>query len=334
MPTILDTKSLYYNDVNLIASTGTRRVSRGDVPDERWRIIVSPMDSLISEELVIEAAKNGISIFLHRFKNLEWQIDLYRKFYANVINLNQICSVSLGLKNFEKDLKILIKENIKNAGIDIANGYLDLHKYAELIPNDYFDTFFVGNIHDESGFNKLSDIFNHKTNHLMIRVGIGGGSPCSSSDVAGVNRGNITELIECRKTKGYNNNVSILADGGIKKPGYASKAFAAGANFIMLGGYFRSAIEAETNLRGDGAYWGGASDRQLQIIGQKDKVSEGKVIFKNDNIELKPLSVLVKELWGGLSSYVTYPGYDSLYQVIGHGVFEVKQNSLPPKDRA
>jgi GMP reductase len=330
---ILQTKSLYYNDVNLIGQPGTTLRSRSEVPNEKWRIIVSPMDSLISKELVIEAARNGISIFLHRFKNLEWQIDLYRNFYDNVIYSNQICCVSLGLKNFKRDLDILDKENIKDAGIDIANGYLDLKYYAEFIPDNYFENFFVGNVHNKAGFDELGRTFFDKTKHLMIRVGIGGGSPCSSSDVAGVNRGNITELIECHRAGWKDSKVSVLADGGIKKPGYASKAFAAGAKYIMMGGYFRSAKEAETNLRGDGAYWGGASDRQLQIIGQPDKISEGKVIQKDKEIELKPLSVLVKELWGGLASYVTYSGYDSLEQVIGNGIFEVKQNSLPPKDR-
>jgi hypothetical protein len=40
---------------------------------------------------------------------------------------------------------------------------------------------------------------------------------------------------------------------------------------------------------------------------------------------------LVNNLWGGIASYVTYSGKKSLYDAIGEGTFEIKQNSLPPK---
>jgi hypothetical protein len=46
---------------------------------------------------------------------------------------------------------------------------------------------------------------------------------------------------------------------------------------------------------------------------------------------LSPLETLVDELWGGISSAVSYSGYETLKDFIGNGVFELKQNSLPPK---
>ena len=49
--------------------------------------------------------------------------------------------------------------------------------------------------------------------------------------------------------------------------------------------------------------------------------------------ELVPLENLVRDLWGGLASYVSYSGYNSLTNAIGNGVFEVKENSLPPRNR-
>jgi hypothetical protein len=47
--------------------------------------------------------------------------------------------------------------------------------------------------------------------------------------------------------------------------------------------------------------------------------------------ELRPLEELVDELWGGISSAVSYSGYNTLKRFIGNGVFEIKQNSLPPR---
>ncbi len=122
----------------------------------------------------------------------------------------------------------------------------------------------------------------------------------------------------------------IIADGGIKNAGYASKAFGAGADYVMMGGYFAKAFEAETHVRGDGYYWGGASHKQ-QILstGKVYRHSEGKEVPILN--ELAPLETLVDELWGGISSAVSYSGYDTLSKFIGNGVFEIKQNSLPPK---
>jgi hypothetical protein len=98
----------------------------------------------------------------------------------------------------------------------------------------------------------------------------------------------------------------------------------------MMGGYFARALEAETHVRGDGHYWGGASHKQ-QILstGKVYRHSEGKEVPILD--ELQPLEALVDELWGGISSAVSYGGYDTLTNFIGNGVFEIKQNSLPPR---
>jgi IMP dehydrogenase/GMP reductase len=170
-------------------------------------------------------------------------------------------------------------------------------------------------------------------------VGIGGGSPCITASSTGINRGNITEIIECSEEKVLletdHNPINIIADGGIKDASYACKAFAAGADIVCMGGFFMNAEEAESNISGDGSYWGGASEKQMKLSGidVNKKHPEGKVIEKDPNRKLYPLDKLVNNLWGGIASYVTYSGYPSLSSAIGNGVFEIKQNSLPPKNR-
>jgi GMP reductase len=172
-----------------------------------------------------------------------------------------------------------------------------------------------------------------------IRVGIAGGSPCATNDSTGYNRGPITELMEIDECYPFdptsdeiflNRKPFIIADGGIKNAGYASKAFGAGADYVMMGGYFARAFEAETHVRGDGHYWGGASHKQ-QILstGKVYRHSEGKEVPILD--ELRPLESLVDELWGGISSAVSYSGYETLSGFISNGVFEIKENSLPPR---
>lgn len=330
MPTFTNKKSLYYNDVNLLGRPAPHHIkSRSQVPQEKWRIIVSPMHALIGPKFIVEAAKNGISVFLHRFNSLEWQKEMYDLFYANFTGEN-FCCVATGLKNFEKNIQFFYNNGIKNCGIEIANGYLDLTEYHDSIlaflwGKQKFDKFYVGNVNTQDGVFRLEK-FKDICEELIIRVGVGGGSPCSSSDVAAINRGNVTEIIECSEV--CSDRVMIAADGGISKSGFGAKAFAAGADYIMMGGYFSKAEEAETNVNGSGEYWGGASERQLQILGQS-KHSEGKILPPNK--ELFPLKKLVDDFWGGLASYVTYSGYDSLEKAISNGLFEIKQNSLPPR---
>ena len=100
-----------------------------------------------------------------------------------------------------------------------------------------------------------------------------------------------------------------------------------------MGQYWLQAQEAQTNIDGDGSYWGCASHKNQELWkGKTFRHSEGKIIERGE-AELKPLEQLVEELWGGVASYVSYSGFSSLSESIGNGVFEIKQNSLPPKQR-
>jgi GMP reductase len=224
----------------------------------------------------------------------------------------------------------------------MANGYMHkeitecVNKLAEQAP--IYDLM-LGNIHTAQGFQILSSIKPDIKMEKYIRVGIAGGSPCATNDSTGYNRGPITELMEIDESNPWdptsdqiflNRKPFIIADGGIKNAGYASKAFGAGADYVMMGGYFAKAFEAETHQRGDGTYWGGASHKQ-QILstGKTYRHSEGKEVPILD--ELRPLESLVDELWGGISSAVSYSGYETLSGFISNGVFELKQNSLPPR---
>ena len=326
MATILKTKSIYYNDCNLIAQPASVN-SRTEIPKELSRIIVSPMEAVIGETFAIEANKLGLTTCLHRFCTIEKQLEIYHKL-SNKDNV----FVSVGLNDWER-VKSLADAGATNFLIDIANGYIPslrpaVYKLKELTN---VKKIMVGNVHTGLGFKNLTNL----GLETYIRVGIAGGSPCASSDVTGYNRGQITELMEIDEIKDqlqYTENENfIVADGGIKNGNYAAKAFGAGATHLLMGGYFSKALEAETNILGIGKYWGGASHFQQERFGGIKRHSEGKVIEIEE--ELKPLSVLVDDLWGGLSSAISYSGKSSLTEFVGNGVFEIKENSLPPTNR-
>jgi hypothetical protein len=335
MAQILKSKSIYYNDVNLVAQP-CKVKSRKDIPVELNKIIVSPMEAIVGKTFASKANQLGLTLCLHRFCSIEEQINLY-----DTLTNKKNVFVSIGLNDWER-VEALAEMGATSWLIDMANGYMtnEINEcVTKLSDLTRIDNLMMGNVHSERGFQMLANVALDKSFSKYVRVGIAGGSPCATNDSTGYNRGPITEIMEIDNSNPWdpisdklypNRKPFIIADGGIKNSGYAAKAFGAGADYVMMGGYFAKAFEAETHQRGDGTYWGGASHKQ-QILstGKVYRHSEGKEVPISD--ELKPLEALVDELWGGISSAVSYSGYETLSGFIGNGVFEIKQNSLPPR---
>lgn len=324
--TLLKSKSIYYNDVNLIANKPTVVRSRSEVEIDNSRIIVSPMASIVGKTFANAAVDKGLTVCLHRFCKPEDQLDIYE----SISNKNNVF-VSVGLNDWDR-IDLINKSDNQNWLLDIANGTVpQIQEFLNLLSaRCNVKKIMIGNVHHEHTFNWLKNLV-HDTFYkieCLIRVGIAGGSACATSDMTGINRGQITEIDECSVYVGK--RTKLIADGGISKPSFAAKAFGAGATHIMLGSYFASADIAETHLIGDGTYWGGASHKQQELYGGVKKPSEGKVFKINEKI---PFDKLVDDLIGGLKSAISYCGYSSLEDFIGNGVFEEKLNSLPPKNR-
>jgi len=329
MAKILKTKSIYYNDINLIAQPANPNfTSRDLVPKELHRIIVSPMDAVVGPDFAKAASDLGLTVCIHRFCTPEIQLETFRK--TNGSNVY----VSIGLDDWDRVEKF--KDTTTNWLIDCANGYLHKIKNViyELRTRANVSNLMLGNIHSADGIRMYKEFDNCGFN-ILFRVGIAGGSACSTSDATGVNRGNITEIMECAEEADLYENFYIVADGGIKNGNYAAKAFGAGADFVMLGGFFGKALEAQTNVSKDGTFWGGASHKQQERYNTgRIRHSEGKVYtVDGTKIPLKDLMFGETGLWGGLSSIVSYSGHLTLSDFIGNGVFEIKENSLPPGDR-
>ncbi len=153
-----------------------------------------------------------------------------------------------------------------------------------------------------------------------VKVGIGPGSICTTRIVAGVGVPQITAVDNVAKALA-DTNVPLIADGGIRYSGDISKALAAGAHAVMLGGLFAGTEEApgETVLfqgrsyksyRGMGslgAMQKGSSDRYFQDNESNvDKLVpegiEGRVPYKG------PVTQVIHQLMGGLRSSMGYVG--------------------------
>ncbi len=165
-----------------------------------------------------------------------------------------------------------------------------------------------------------------------LKVGIGPGSICTTRVVTGAGVPQITAIAEsARAAKG--SGVPIIADGGVKFSGDITKAIAAGASSVMIGGLFAGTEESpgETILyqgrtfksyRGMGslaAMESGSADRYSQECAERGKTVpegiEGQVPYKG------PLAGLVDQLVGGLRSGMGYCGVANLNELQERGHF-------------
>jgi IMP dehydrogenase len=165
-----------------------------------------------------------------------------------------------------------------------------------------------------------------------LKVGIGPGSICTTRVVTGAGVPQVTAIVEAaRAAKGT--GVPVIADGGVKYSGDITKAIAAGASVVMIGGLFAGTEESpgETILyqgrtfksyRGMGslgAMEAGSADRYAQETADRGKSVpegvEGRVPYKG------PLGGLVDQLTGGLRSGMGYCGAANLRELQEHGRF-------------
>jgi GMP reductase len=84
----------------------------------------------------------------------------------------------------------------------------------------------------------------------IVKVGIGSGSVCTTRIQAGVGCPQFTAVVECAHAahglkSGERRMGLICSDGGCKEAGDVSKAFGAGADFVMLGGMFAGTDECD-----------------------------------------------------------------------------------------
>ena len=160
-----------------------------------------------------------------------------------------------------------------------------------------------------------------------VKIGMGPGSICTTRIIAGIGVPQITAILSI-KEKLSSNNIPLIADGGVRFSGDISKALAAGANAVMLGGIFAGTEEAPGELelyqgrsfktyRGMGSI-GAMSERNDLNRYYQDDVSnekmvpegvEGRVPFKGWVVNV------IDQLIGGIKQSMGYVGCRSIEEM-------------------
>jgi len=278
-------------------------------------LLSSAMDTVTESKMAIAIAKAGGIGVIHRNLDVKKQILEIQKVKKQKLLVG--AAVGAGPTELER-AKAIIKEGIDLIVVDTAHGHTkkvgEIIKFINKIRNNK-TALCAGNIATPEAAKYLI-----KLGVDIIKVGIGPGSICTTRLVAGIGVPQLSAILSVRNGL-KDKNVKIISDGGIKYSGDLAKAFAAGADAVMIGSLFAGTDEAPGKLikkngklfksfRGMGSVGAmnkGSADRYFQTK-QKDASKyvpegvEGFAKYKGD------VENIIYKLIGGLRSSMGYLG--------------------------
>src|SRR6185436_1119268 len=191
----------------------------------------SNMDTITGHKMACVMYNLGGFGALHRFCSIEDNIKMFKSIPTSphirgVQDPDAI--VSLGINEGLDRFTALYDINARYFCVDVAHGHTKtIGKFIKLLKATRQDIFVIGgNVATHAAADYLASC-----GADAIKVGIGPGSVCTTRIKTGCGVPQLTAIMDCSKVDRI-----IIADGGIRSPGDAVKALAAGAHIVMLGG--------------------------------------------------------------------------------------------------
>jgi GMP reductase len=288
-------------------------------------VIAANMDKVGTLRMAAALAEHNIFTALHKHIPLA---DLRNAGISGAFSF-----VTFGIEDIKKideTMSALGSNSINKICLDVANGYTEhfidfIKKVRDHHPGKVI---MAGNVATPDMTEALilagADI---------VKVGIGPGSACMTRAMTGIGYPQLSATIECADAA-HGLSGFICADGGCRMPGDVAKAFAAGADFVMLGGMFAGHAEtlSEEELAELGEndnhveYYGMSSERAMNKYAggvAQHRASEGRVV----RVEYKgAVRNTVQEILGGVRSACTYVGAARLKEFSKRATFVVKNS--------
>jgi IMP dehydrogenase len=193
-------------------------------------IISSPMDTVTESDMAAAMSNRGALGIIHRYNSVEEQVDLI--FEARSVCLgDSMIGAAIGVTgDFEERACAAFDAGANVICIDVAHGHHEMVKNALSRLRSVFGasvSIIAGNVATLEAFNDLAD-----WGADAIRVGIGGGSICSTRMMTGHGVPTFQSVLDCSRS---DRKAVLIADGGIKNSGDIVKCLGAGADMVMLG---------------------------------------------------------------------------------------------------
>ena len=205
-------------------------------------LLSSAMDTVTESNMAIAIAKAGGLGVIHRNLDIKKQILEIKKVKKQKLLVG--AAVGASISEFNR-AKAILKEGVDLIVVDTAHGHTkkvgEIVKYIKKIKAKN-TALCAGNIATPEAAKFLI-----KLGVDIIKVGIGPGSICTTRLVAGIGVPQLSAILAVRNGL-KNKNAKIISDGGIKYSGDLAKAFAAGADAVMIGSLFAGTDETPGKL--------------------------------------------------------------------------------------
>ena len=266
-------------------------------------IISSPMDTVTEVDMAFAMDTHGGLGIIHRYNTANDQARLVKKAKLKGV---PVVGAAIGVTgDFLERAQALVEEGASVLCIDVAHGHHSMVERAiQSLKSVFGDSLHImaGNVATGEG---ARDLANWGAD--SVRVGIGGGSICSTRLVSGHGVPTFQTIIDCVE---YGCSVPIIADGGIKTSGDIVKALAAGADFVMLGSMLAGTTQSPGQVFDNGnkkykVYRGMASSEAQVSWRGKTSTPEGistTIPYKGD------VNTILGDLRGGIQSGMSYSG--------------------------
>jgi len=256
------------------------------------------MQDVISWEVADKLVADDYFYTMHRFNDANQRVSPYIKSYPKHMAFN----ISLGVNDVsKKEFTDLCEQGTipTSVNIDVAHGH---HKKVKdmirWIQNGYYlkqPYIIAGNVATADGYKYLCDL-----GVDAIKVGIGGGSICSTRYKTGFYLPTAYSVWECSH-KGER-DIPIIADGGAIHFGDVAKALVLGADMVMSGRWFAECIDSPARIRdGKKIYRGSTSfeskGHNRHIEGHTLSITEGCTYAER-----------LQEIQEALQSAISYAG--------------------------
>lgn len=296
-------------------------------------IVASPMDTVCEYDMALKMAQLGGVGCIHRFMSITHQCDIVEELFSTIYEQGTHTPgiaeqwgvmyddwpagiyayipimAAIGVQSEDKKrAKALVESGANVLLIDVAHGdhqnVIDMIEWCKGNLPEHVDII-AGNIATNEAAERLID-----AGADGLRVGIGGGSLCTTRIKTGFGVPNVTSLEEVLKVSG----VPVMADGGIRTSGDMAKALAIGAETVMLGSLLAGTDESpgkilETQKGLYKRYRGSASLETKVTHGQQARNVEGE----STTIPYKGgVKFIVNGLLDGVKSALSYAGAEDL----------------------
>jgi len=267
-------------------------------------IISANMSSVSTFEMARALASNDMFCALHKHYSLQELYDFYTSQEDDELDRHVFYTLGMSESDIAKFNDFCATYGVpKLICIDVANGYMkSFHEFVSRVRTRARGSIIMaGNVVTPEGATALLDY-----GADIVKVGIGSSAVCRTRTVAGVGIPQFSAILETIDAVNKMGGL-LCSDGGCNVPSDFSKAFAAGAHFVMSGTMFAGHDECGGHLvDGKMEFYGMSSETAMENFHggmAKYRASEGIRTL----VEYKgSVSNTVEKIQGGLRSTGTY----------------------------